>query len=66
MSTGCCQQLTFWKIGQQEVTAGFDGGQVVTDAGLLSLRAFEKELGVLHQLAQPARPPLAEAHHLFV
>ena len=60
MSTGCCQQLTFWKIGQQEVTAGFDGGQVVTDAGLLSLRAFEKELGVLHQLAQRLPDPRSQ------
>jgi Transposase DDE domain group 1 len=60
MSTACCQQLTFWKIGQQEVSATFDGGRVVTDAGLLSLRAFEKKLGVLRQLAQRLPDPRSQ------
>ena len=59
MSTACCQQLTFWKIGQQEVSAAFDGGRVVTDAGLLSLRAFEKKLGVLRQFRAAPVFPLA-------
>jgi len=35
MKTECDRQLTFWKIGKQQVTADFQGGQIVTDAGLL-------------------------------
>ena len=60
MSTACCQQLTFWKIGQQEVSAAFDGGRVVSDAGLLSLRALEKKLGVLGQLAERLPDPRSQ------
>ncbi len=50
-ATGCGSQLTFWKVGQQQVTVDFEGGQVVTDAGLLLLRDFENRLGVIQQLA---------------
>jgi hypothetical protein len=49
--TDCSQQLTFWKMGKQEVTASFDGGRVVTDAGLLPMRKLDKELHVLSDLA---------------
>ena len=47
MSTDCSQQLTFWEMGTQQVTVDFQGGRVVTDAGLLPLRLLDKELGVL-------------------
>jgi hypothetical protein len=50
-TTACGRQLTFWKIDQQQVTVDFEGGQVVTDAGLLQLRDFERRLGVIKQLA---------------
>lgn len=52
MKTGCAEQLTFWKIGKQEVTADFQGGEIVTDAGLLPIRKFERQLGILSGLAQ--------------
>jgi hypothetical protein len=52
MKTECAAQLTFWKIGKQEVTADFQGGEIVTDAGLLPIRKFERQLGILSGLAQ--------------
>ena len=50
--TRCSDQLTFWKIGKQQVTADFQGGDIVTDAGLLELRRFERRLGVVADLAK--------------
>ena len=35
MSTDCPSQLTLWDLGRQQVTVDFNGGRVVTDAGLL-------------------------------
>jgi hypothetical protein len=52
MKTGCVEQLAFWKIGKQEITADFQGGEIVTDAGLLPIRNFERQLGILSGLAQ--------------
>src|SRR5438128_3989234 len=60
MSTGCSQQLTLWNLGQQQVTVDFDGGQIVTDAGLLAMRALDKELGVLSELAQRLPDPRSQ------
>lgn len=57
MSTDCFTQLTLFPIGQQEVTVDFRGGQVVSDAGLLSLRAFEEKLGIVAGLAQRFADP---------
>lgn len=52
MKTRCAEQLTFWRIGRQEVTADFQGGEIVSDAGLLPIRNFERQLGILSGLAQ--------------
>jgi hypothetical protein len=60
MPTDCCEQLTLWSIAPQEVTVRFDGGRVVTDAGLLSLRALDKKLGVLAGLARRFPDPRAQ------
>jgi Transposase DDE domain group 1 len=60
MQTDCPRQLTFWKLGKQEVTATFDGARVVSDAGLLSVRAFEKELHILADVAQRLADPRAQ------
>lgn len=51
MATDCREQLTLWELGSQQITVAFDGGSLVSDAGLLALRALDKELGVLAQLA---------------
>lgn len=52
METGCSEQLTFWKVEKQLVTVDFEGGEIVTDAGLLPVRQFERELGVIAELAR--------------
>ncbi len=60
MVTECPKQLTFWKMGRQEVTASFDGGRVVSDTGLLSIRHFEKKLGILADLAKQLPDPRSQ------
>ncbi len=57
MTADCPRQLTFWKRGKQEVTVSFDGPCVVTDAGLLTLRAFDKELGIVADVAARLADP---------
>jgi len=60
MATDCAQQLTFWDIGRQQVTLDFDGGCVVTDAGLLPIRLLDRQLGVLADVAQRLPDPRAQ------
>lgn len=60
MATDCTQQLTFWDIGRQHVTVDFDGGSVVTDAGLLPIRLLDQQLGVLADVAQRLPDPRAQ------
>jgi hypothetical protein len=60
METGCFEQLTLFSIDRQDVTVDFQGGDVVTDAGLLSLRAFEKRLGIIAGLGERFPDPRAQ------
>lgn len=60
MATDCSQQLTFWDLGTQQVTVDFEGGRVVTDAGLLTVRLLDKELGVLAAIAPRLPDPRAQ------
>jgi PAS domain-containing protein len=60
MATDCSEQLTFWELGTQQVTADFDGGRIVTDTGLLSIRLLDKELGVLSTIAARLPDPRAQ------
>lgn len=57
MTTDCASHLNLWTLHRQQVTVTFDGGQLVQDAGLLPLRAFEKRLGFLADLAQRLPDP---------
>lgn len=59
MDTDRPRQLTFWKLGKQQVTATPNGGKVVSDAGLLLLRNFDKQLGFLHDLTARLPDPRA-------
>ncbi len=61
MKTGCSGQLTFWKVGKQQVTVDFEGGQVVADAGLLAVRQSDRKLGVLDELARRWPDPRDQA-----
>ena len=49
--------FTLWKLGRQPIDVTFDGGQIVSDAGLLAVRALEKPLGVIAGLAQRLPDP---------
>lgn len=49
--------FTLWKLGRQPVDVTFDGGQIVSDTGLLAVRALEKPLGVIAGLAQRLPDP---------
>jgi len=61
MKTACLDQLTLWDIGPHQVTVDFQGGSLVSDAGLLALRALDKELGVIAGLAARLPDPRAQA-----
>jgi hypothetical protein len=43
--------FTLWDVGQQSLHLAFDGGRLVSDAGLLAVRALEKPLRVLADFA---------------
>ncbi len=45
------QHFTLWNIGSQQLHLSFDGGCLVSDAGLLAVRALEKPLRVIADLA---------------
>jgi hypothetical protein len=60
MATDCYEQLTFWNLGRQQVAVDFKGGCLVNDAGLLGLRALDKDLGVLAEIARRLPDPRAQ------
>jgi len=60
MAMDCRAQFTFWKVGQQEVHVDFSGGRIVSDAGLLSLRDFDKKLGIVAGLAERLPDPRSQ------
>jgi hypothetical protein len=51
LQTECTTQLELFEVGRQRVTLGFDGGQVVSDAGLLPIAQLDLELGILAEAA---------------
>src|ERR1700751_4879546 len=53
------QHVTLWKVGSQQLHVAFDGGRIVSDAGLLAVRALEKPLRVIADLAQRLPDPRA-------
>ena len=60
MTTDCAAQLTFWHLSPQQVTVDFAGGSLVTDAGLLAIRALDKDLDILAALARRFPDPRAQ------
>lgn len=51
------RHFTLWNIGSQQLQLAFDGGCLVSDAGLLAVRALEKPLRVIDDLAQRLPDP---------
>jgi hypothetical protein len=51
MSAQDPQHLTLWNLGPQQLLVDFQGGRLVADAGLLAVRALERPLRVLADLA---------------
>jgi len=49
-----------WQLGRQEVTIDFSAEQVVTDAGLLTIRKLDRELGILAEAASRLSDPRAQ------
>jgi hypothetical protein len=52
MSTDQDLHFTLWNVGPQQLHLDFHGGCIVTDAGLLALRALERPLGIIADLAR--------------
>lgn len=51
------QHFTLFPVASQQVQVAFDGGRIVSDAGLLAVRALEKPLRVIADLAQRLPDP---------
>src|SRR6185437_4787800 len=51
------QHFTLFSVASQQVHIAFDGGRIVSDAGLLAVRALEKPLRVIADLAQRLPDP---------
>ena len=62
MTSNSKQQFTLWNIGSQQLQGDFDGGRIVSDAGLLSVRAVEKPLRVIAELAARLPDPRARKY----
>jgi hypothetical protein len=61
--TECTRQWELFEVGRQRVTVAFDGGQVVSDAGLLPVAQLDRELGILAEAARRLPDPRSQ---LFV
>src|SRR5882762_7713191 len=57
--------LTLWNVGPQQLLVDFHGGLIVSDAGLLAVRALERPLRVIADLALRLPDPRAPKfiHH---
>ena len=51
MAPGATDHLTLWDLGPQQLCLDFTAGRVVSDAGLLAVRALERPLRVIADLA---------------
>src|SRR3712207_2222590 len=57
VTDGQSPHFTLWDLGRQQVEVTFDQGPIVCDAGLLAVRALDRELGILTGLAQRLPDP---------
>src|SRR6516225_6173794 len=61
MAPSVNDHLTLWDLGPQQLLLDFTAGRLVSDAGLLAVRALERPLRVIADLApqlpDPRSPP---------
>jgi hypothetical protein len=62
MVTTACPHLTLTDVGSQPVRVTFDGAPIVSDTGLLAVRALDRRLGVLAGLAALFPDPRARKY----
>ena len=58
--TQCNSQLELFEVARQQVTMTFDGGDLVSDAGLLPLRELDQQLGILAEAARRLPDPRSQ------
>ena len=51
MVVNATEHFTLWNLGPQSLLVDFQGGKLVSDAGLLAIRALERPLGILAEVA---------------
>src|SRR5437588_3449603 len=51
MAPESTDHLTLWNLGRQQLLVDFQGGRIVSDAGLLAVRALERPLRIIADLA---------------
>lgn len=56
----CTRQLELFEVDRQRVTVSFDGGSVVSDAGLLPIAQLDRELGILAEAARRLPDPRSQ------
>src|SRR5438128_11067455 len=49
--------FNLWNVGSQQIQVSFEGGRIVSDAGLLAVRALERPLRVIADLAERLPDP---------
>jgi hypothetical protein len=59
MATDQQTHFTLWNLGPQQLHVDFQGGRLVNDAGLLAVRALERPLGIIADLARRLPDPRA-------
>jgi Transposase DDE domain group 1 len=59
MTPDVSDHLTLWNVGPQQLLVDFRGGRIVSDAGLLAVRALERPLRVSADLAPQLPDPRA-------
>lgn len=57
MATQPSDHLTLWNLGPQQLLVDFQAGRIVADAGLLAVRALERPLRIIADLAAQLPDP---------
>src|SRR5262245_44997113 len=57
MALSDSDHLTLWNLGPQQLLFAFQGGRIVSDAGLLAVRVLERPLRVIADLAPQLADP---------